>query len=177
MKTTLGVTALAGAGHVLFTIILGLIVARAGKEAAKLIPPAVEHAFAVIALIILGVTFLIRGMRRSGCQHPGHHHMDEHAADPVVAAPGAVGALIMGMTLSPCVDLLSIYLAAAAYPWPVVAAVSAILAVTTLTLMLTFVWLTLHGLRMLRLDWLERNEGFVVAGILFVLAAFILFAH
>jgi hypothetical protein len=177
MKTTLGVTALAGTGHVIFTILLGLIVARAGKEAAKLVPPAAEHAFAFAALTILGIMFLVRALRRSGCQHPGHHHMEEQAHHAVVAAPGTVGALIMGMTLSPCLDLLSIYLAAAAYPWPVVTAVSVILAVTTLTLMLSFVWLTLHGLRMLRLDWLEQNEGFVVAAILFVLAAFVLFAH
>src|SRR5690242_14832680 len=100
MRTTLSVTALAGAGHVLFTIVLGLVVARAGKEAAKLIPPAAEHAVAVAALVVLGITFLVRGLRKSGCQHPGHHHMEEHASDPVVAAPGAVGALIMGMTLS-----------------------------------------------------------------------------
>ena len=175
MRTTLCVTALAGAGHVLFTIVLGLIVARVGKEVAKLIPPIVEHGFAAVTLILLGITFFVRGLRRSGCQHPGHHHGDPHGDGQPVAAPGAIGALILGMTLSPCLDLLSIYLAAASFSWPVVAAVSLVLAVTTLTLMLTLVWLTLHGLRAFKLDWLERNEGFVVAGILIVLAVYILF--
>jgi nickel/cobalt exporter len=177
VRTTLTVTALAGAGHVLLTIGLGLIVARVGKEAAHFIPPVAEHAAASAALIVLGITFLIRGLRRSGCQHPGHHH-HEHGVDrSSTAAPGVVSALVLGITLSPCLDLLSIYLAAASFPWPVIAAVSVVMAVTTLSFMVGLVWLTLLGLQRLKLDWLERNEGFVVAGILIALGVYILFLH
>lgn len=176
MRTTLGVTALAGAGHVTVTIVLGLIVARAGKELAGHLPPIVEHAAASAALILLGLFFLVRGLRRSGCQHPGHHQHDEspNRADSA-ATPGAIAALVLGMTLSPCLDLLSVYIAAASFPWPVIGAVSLVMAVTTLSLMVSFVWLTLHGLQRLKLDWLERNEGVVVSGVLIVLGIYVLF--
>ena len=176
MRTTLGVTALAGAGHVLITIALGLIVVRVGKEVAGHVPAFVEHAAASAALILLGIMFLIRAMRRSGCQHPGHHHHgDPPGATASAATPGAITALVLGMTLSPCLDLLSVYIAAASFPWPVIGAVSFVMAFTTLAFMVGFVWLTLLGLQRLKLDWLERNEGFVVAGVLILLGIYILF--
>jgi len=176
VRTTLAVTALAGTGHVLFTVVLGLIVAYAGKEIARAIPPVAEHAAASAALILLGIVFLVRGLRRSGCQHPGHHYGEPGDFRPA-AAPGAVSALVLGMTLSPCLDLLSVYIAAAAFPWPVVGAVSIVMAVTTLMFMVALVWLTLLGLKRIKFDWLERNEGFVVAGILVVLGVYMLFLH
>ncbi len=176
MRTTLGVTALAGAGHVSITIVLGLIVACAGKEIAGRLPPFAEHAAASAALILLGIMFLYRAMRRAGCQHPGHHHHGDASEGTVPPANrGAITALVLGMTLSPCLDLLSVYIAAASFSWPVIGAVSCVMAVTTLSLMLAFVWLTLHGLQRLKLDWLEQNEGFVVAGILIVLGIYVLF--
>jgi putative Mn2+ efflux pump MntP len=176
MRTTLGVTALAGAGHISVTIALGLIVARLDKELAGRLPAIVEHAAASAALILLGAFFLIRGMRRSGCQHPGHHHHDESPGDTEASAsPGSVMALVLGMTLSPCLDLLSVYIAAASFPWLVIGAVSVVMAATTLSLMIGFVWLTLHGLQRLKLDWLEQNEGFVVGGVLIALGVYVLF--
>jgi hypothetical protein len=174
MRTTVGVAALAGAGHVAFTVALGLVIAGVGKQVAHVIPPIAEHAAASAALILLGITFLVRAMRHSGCQHPGHHQPGSHG-EPVKAAPGALTALVLGMTLSPCLDLLSIYIAAASFSWPVICAVSLIMAVTTLVIMVGLVWLTLHGLQRIRLEWLERNEGFVVAAILIVLGVYILF--
>jgi nickel/cobalt exporter len=177
MRTTLSVTALAGTGHVVLTVALGLIVAIVGKQVARYIPPQVEHGAAAAALILLGIVFLVRGMRRSGCQHPGHHHGDAHGAPADSMAPGAVAALVLGMTLSPCLDLLSIYVAAASFSWVVLCAVSLVMAATTLTFMVGLVWLTLLGLQRIRLDWLERNEGFVVAAVLIVLGVYILFLH
>ena len=176
IRTTLRVTALAGAGHVVITVVLGLIVARVGKEITRFIPAYVEHVASSAALIILGITFLVRGIRRSGCQHPGHHHQrDTPAGAASAGAPGTVAALVLGLTLSPCLDLLSIYIAAAAFPWPVVGAVSLVMAATTITQMVGFVWLTLIGLQRLKLDWLEQNEGYVVAAVLIVLGVYILF--
>ena len=174
-RTTLGVTALAGTGHILLTILLGLIVSVVGKHVASLIPPFVEHAAASAALILLGIVFFVRATRQAGCQHPGHHHHGETDADASPGAPGAVAALVMGMTLSPCLDLLSIYIAASSFSWAVIGAVTLVMSVTTLTFMIGLVWLTLLGLKRLKLDWLERNEGYVVSGVLIVLGIYILF--
>ncbi len=175
MRMTLGVTALAGAGHITITIALGLAVARISKAIAVHLPAFVEHAAASAALILLGVLFLVRGMRRSGCQHPGHHHHGESPGEAdTTADPGAIAALVGGMTLSPCLDLLSVYIAAASFPWLVIGAVSVVMAVTTLASMLGLVWLTLHGLQRLKLDWLERNEGYVVASVLIALGIYVL---
>jgi nickel/cobalt transporter (NicO) family protein len=176
-RTTLTVTALAGAGHVLFILALGFVVARAGKEAAARIPPYAEHVASSVVLIALGIVFLIRGMRQSGCVHPGHHHGGPRGEASTGRAPGVISALVLGMTLSPCIELLSVYLAAATFSWQVIGFVSLVMAATTLSLMILLVWLTLIGLERLRLDWLERNEGYVVAAVLIVLGVFILTLH
>ncbi|HLJ57624.1 MAG TPA: hypothetical protein VKT77_21495 [Chthonomonadaceae bacterium] len=171
IRTTVGVAALAGAGHVGVTVVLGMAVVFLGKELALRIPPFAEHAAAAAALILLGVVFLVRARGHAGCQHHGHHQEGQVVGGPDA---GSVVALVLGMTLSPCLDLLSVYIAAATFSWRMVAEVSAIMAATTLALMVTLVWLALHGMRRLRLDWLERNEGYVVGALLILLGLFVL---
>ena len=174
VRRTLAITAAAGAGHVAITVALGLVVVAAGKQLADRIPAWVEHGAAAATLMLLGAAFLVRASRRSGCQHPGHHHAESDDAQTDANSRGAIGALVMGMTLSPCLDLLSIYVAASSFSWQVVGAVSVVMAVTTVTLMATFVWLTLLGLQRLNFGLLERNEGYIVGAMLIVLGGYIL---
>lgn len=177
VRRTLIVTALAGTGHVLLTVSLGMILAFMRKGLLRAIPPAAEHAATTGLLIALGLYFAVTGLRHKGsCHHHGHGHGEDGVCAPSTQelhgrlgkGPTVMGALVLGMTLSPCLDLLSVYVAASAVPWPVLIAISVIMAVTTIGLMLLLVWLTLHGLKHVKLDWLERNEG---VGLGFILIA------
>ena len=186
VRRTLLVTALAGTGHVLLTVLLGMVLAVMGKGLLRAISPAAEHAATTGLLIALGLYFAGTGIRCGGsCHHHGHAHGEEGVCAPATQrlrgplgeGPTVMGALVLGMTLSPCLDLLSIYVAAAtaAVPSSVLVAISATMAVTTIGLMLLLVWLTLHGLKHVKLDWLERNEGVALGGILVALGILLFF--
>ncbi len=195
MRRTLLVTMLAGTGHALLTTILGLLVASVGKGLQRAIPPQAEHAATGSVLILLGLYFVypaLRG-RSTGCQHPAHapDPVHDHDAAPaghshaghspttlaqrLGSAPSVMGVLVLGMTLSPCLDLLSVYVAASALSWPLLLLISLMMATTTVAIMSLLVWLALHGLEMLHLAWLERNEGLVVGLLLIALGVLLFF--
>lgn len=199
-RRTLIVTALAGTGHALLTVMLGMVLAVVGKGLLRAIPAAVEHLATALLLIVLGLYFVVSSLRKGqGCHHHAHEHTVEIEAGetqeaaghrdadteitgtkiemksgPLGRDPTMMGALVMGMTLSPCLDLLSVYVAASAFSWQVLGAICLIMTATTVGLMVLLVWLTLHGLRRVRLQWLERNEGTVV-GVTLVLLGGLLF--
>ena len=189
IRRTLTVTALAGTGHVMLTILLGLLIAGAGKKLLQSIPPQTEHAATAILLILLGVYFAYPALRGrwTGCNHPAHVHSENgeessqgiatpgSIAQRIGTAPTVMGALVLGMTLSPCLDLLSVYVAASALSWSALAAISLIMAGTTVGLMVLLVWLTLLGLQRLNLKWVERNEGLIVGGTLIALGILLFF--
>ena len=184
VRRTLTVTALAGTGHVGLTILLGLFLAGVGKEALKAIPPFMEHAATAALLIALGGYFVWASVR--GGEHGGHSHghnltdesgQTEHGgvSGRFARNPTVIGALVLGMTLSPCLDLLSVYVGAAARPWHVLLLMSLLMASVTMGLMLSLVWLTLHGLQKLNLHWLEHNEGLAIGGLLILLGILLFF--
>ncbi|MBC7529511.1 MAG: hypothetical protein H7308_18440, partial [Chthonomonadaceae bacterium] len=84
-------------------------------------------------------------------------------------------ALFLGMTLSPCLDLLSVFIAASRSSWTTIAGVSLTMAVVTLSSMLTLVLLAHKGLERVRFGWLERNEGYAVGGALVGLGILLFF--
>ena len=82
---TLAVTGLAGAGHVLFTIALGVLVVWGGMA----INSRIGKAFPLIAgsaLIALGLFYLVRQVRGAGHSHlfgsHSHYQHDHHSHDP-----------------------------------------------------------------------------------------------
>ena len=197
LRQTMRVTLLAGIGHLLMTICLGVALASVGSVAWKNIPESVEHTVTAVVLIVLGLYFAWPNLRGSGgCHHPhGHdYHLEDSSVPETVAQtvpqtvppmPGRLhrigaaqtvtGTLVMGMTLSPCLDLLSIYVAASTMSRMTLVLVSLIMVVVTLGLMTLLVWLTLRGLEKLNLRWLEQNEGLAVGGVLVVLGIILFF--
>ncbi len=194
VRRTLFVTILAGTGHALLTMILGLLVASVGKGLQRAIPPQAEHAATSGILILLGLYFVLPILRArlagrppsphseeephdQAGSHAGHSHAD-HAPDTLAqrlgSAPSMMGVLVLGMTLSPCLDLLSVYVAASALSWPSLLLIGLLMATTTVAIMSLLVWLALRGLELLRLSWLERNEGLVV-GVLLIALGILLF--
>jgi nickel/cobalt exporter len=172
---TLAIAALAGAGHIVTTIALGLILTVGGKALHKVLPEGLDHAAASVLLVALGLYFIFRARRGDHvCAHPHDHEGEEKFEQRLEADMTAVGALVLGLTLSPCLELLPVFLAAAGLSWTMLLVVSLVMTLTTLSIMLLLVWLTLHGLERLNLRWLEKNEGVLIGGILIALGVVIL---
>ena len=182
VRQTITVALMAGGGHVVLTVALGLVVVAVGKTLQLAIPPEAERLAVGILLVALGFYFVVSGIRGGGHAHlpedcvvEGHDHAhgQGHSAsaflERVGQNPTVVGVLILGMTLSPCLDLLSLFVAAASFQWPVIVGVSMVMAVTTLTIMLGLVGLTAMGLERVRLAWLDRYEGPIVGALLIIL--------
>lgn len=183
---TLGVTALAGTGHTLFTALLGMLLAFFGIALSERI----GNIFVWIAggaLMVIGLYYLIRarnghahGHWFSGHQHEHHDHAHDHSL--ALPAPksdwGATLGLLALLTFSPCEGFLPVYVSGIRFGWSGFLLLTLILSVATVTGMILFTWLTLTGIERWRLSILERYEGTIMGALLFLLGALIiLFEH
>ncbi len=180
---TLGVTALAGTGHVLVTALLGLLIAWFGIALDRTIG-AWFPVLAGGALIALGIFYLYRQVTGKGhahhhlfCGHSHAHtgeleHEHDHAAAPVGARPAApsdrvaITSLLALLTFSPCEAFLPIYASGVRYGWSGFALLTMILSVGTVAGMVLFTWLTLMGVRKVKLGLLERYESGLIGALL-----------
>ena len=180
VRRALIITAAAGSGHVLMTLVLGAVGAVAGKAILARVPESLEHAITAGSLIALGLFFAIPALRgHSKCEHDHDYGLSDAKPGDLAAAPGreptVMGALVLGLTLSPCLDLLPVYVAASGLSWSGIALIGLLMAAVTLTLMLALVWAALKGMKRLNLGWLEENERLAVGSILVILGVVLLF--
>ena len=198
---TLVVTGIAGSGHVLFTIALGVLVAWGGIA----LNAKWSRTFPLIAggaLIAVGLFYLVSQLRgRHVHAHVhlfgahGHHSKHQHNDDAHLrgnhyheqeeieeiedqwSRPRSDWAVIAGLvallTFSPCEAFLPVFLTGAKYGWFGFALLSAILAIATVAGMIVFTWLTLLGLQRLRFKALEKYEPIIV-GVVFCLLGLII---
>lgn len=159
---TLRITLLAGAMHVLSTLLVGISVAFAGNILSEHIE-AFTAWIAPLLLTLLGVFFIYR--------HYYHHHL--HIQAPV-SGRSVVATLALAMFFSPCLEIEAYFLAAGSYGWSVIALVALLYAGVTLSGMLLWVWMVLGGLQ--RLDWhkLEHNAG-LITGLTMVASGLLLY--
>lgn len=190
---TLSVVALCGAGHVLFTALLGALVVWLGIETSKW-TGGIFPWIAAAALVLLGIFYLVRQGRGGGHghhhfganhDHGGHHHDHDHdhahphgnsnhgehakaQADSTSDAKIILGLFAL-LTFSPCEGFLPVYLSGIIYGWPGFVTLSAVLAIATVAGMMVFTWLTLAGIERLRLEFVERYEsGILGAALIFL---------
>jgi ABC-type nickel/cobalt efflux system permease component RcnA len=175
----LTITALAGAGHILFTIVLGVLLVALGLQISR----AAGEIFPLIAgglLIVIGLFYLYRQVRGLHHSHGHHHHGHGHGHDhdethdaPPPAGRRADRAVIVSLlallTFSPCEGFLPVYLSGIAYGWLGFLALSLVLATATLAGMVILTWITLAGFQRLRLHALERVENGVLGAMLCLL--------
>jgi nickel/cobalt exporter len=180
---TLGITALAGTGHVFFTAVLGLLIAWFGIVLNKSVGiwfPWVAGA----ALLLLGSFYLYRQLSGKGHAHHhlfcGHEHVHvgeleheaHHHAAPIPHRHGAssdrvaITSLLMLLTFSPCEAFLPIYASGVQYGWTGFALLTAILSVGTVAGMILFTSLTLAGVQRVNLGILERFESGIIGVLL-----------
>lgn len=192
---TLGVTALAGSGHVLVTAVLGLLIAWFGIALNERIGSWFPR-IAGAALLSLGAFYLYRQLTGKGhahhhlfCGHPHKHtgaleHEHHHDAPPIsarAAAPSdriAITSLLALLTFSPCEAFLPIYASGVRYGWTGFALLTAILSVGTVAGMVLFTWLTLAGVEKIKLGLLEKYESGLIGALLCAVGLLIiLFEH
>jgi nickel/cobalt transporter (NicO) family protein len=174
----LGITALAGSGHVLFTAVLGLLLTLFGFA----LHEKVGNWFPRIAggaLLLFGLFYLYRqligkvhGHSRVIGEDPQVHAAHRPSDDPNRSGPAlmhtptprpvsdriAIISLLALLTFSPCESFVPFYVYGIRYGWMGFALLTAILSVATVAGMIVFTWLTLAGMRRINLRLLEKYE-------------------
>jgi nickel/cobalt exporter len=192
---TLAVTGFAGVGHVIFTTALGVLIVWGGMA----INSRIGNAFPFLAggaLIALGIFYLVRQMKGGhghvhlfgghSAEHHSRDHGDHHHLHPDDSIEdeervlerdwsrqrsdwAAITGLLLLLTFSPCEAFLPVFLTGAKYGWLGFALLSTVLAVATITGMITFTSLTLLGLQRLQFKTLEKYEPLIVSAVFFIL--------
>jgi len=162
---TLGVTLLAGLGHVGLTIVLGLAVVAAGLVA----QPHLGDSFHWVVgglMAALGVFYLVKGRHKHATLETGRKFASDRAA---------ITALVVLLTLSPCEAFLPYYLAGMEHGVAGFLTLSAVLLAATSAGMLIFTGLSLAGFNRLGLARLEQYEELILGGALIVIGAAVAF--
>ena len=198
---TLLITALAGCGHVLFTAVLGFLIAWGGMT----LSDKIGNTFPLIAggaLLLFGLYYVIQQLRGKSHGHAhlvgghshgehdhGHHELDhEHSSDcgyarettppPRKSDWAAIASLLALLTFSPCEGFLPVYVSGVRYGWGGFFMLTLILSVATVAGMVLFTWLTLAGIEKLNLKFVEKYESGVMGGMLCLLGLLIMiFEH
>lgn len=160
---------LAGGGHVLMTVILGIMVALAGKV--------IISSFDVLLLpvtsgilIVFGLVYLGLGLRTRNSNSKNHHRL--RMSDKTTSL-----SLFLMLTLSPCEAVIPVFFAASPYGWMTLLFLILIVAFATIGGMLLLVYLSLIGYKRIHSHWLEENERTVIGTILILLGLFVLLYH
>ena len=164
-RKTLAVTALAGGGHIVSTVVLAVILMTAGM--------ALEERFGLVLTRIAGAVLIGFGLlylfSKAPAVQPGEARPRRRVSD-LAAILGLVGVLV----LSPGETFASVLLAGLPYGWGGFAVLSLVLASATLGGMLLFTGASWAGAARLRLDVVERYERLLLGGALCVLGVLIL---
>jgi nickel/cobalt transporter (NicO) family protein len=177
---TLAVTALAGAGHVLFTALLGFFIAWFGI----VLNEKIGDWFPRLAggmLLLLGLFYISRQIVTKGHSHKhlvgGHPHASDahdHEHTRRVSDRVAIMSLLAMLTFSPCEAFLPIYASGVRYGWSGFALLTVILSVGCVAGMVIFTALTLAGVRRIKLGLLEKYESGMMGVLLCVIGVLII---
>ena len=163
---TLGVTLLAGLGHVALTILLGLVLVLAGLA----LQPSLGSVFHWIVgglMVAVGVFYVVRSRRA--------HALPEAGRKTYGSDRAAIAALVTLLTLSPCEAFLPYYLAGMEHGWQAFLLLSLVLMVATAAGMLIFTSLSLAGFKRLGLQWVERYEQTILGAALILVGLAVAF--
>lgn len=163
---TLGVTLLAGLGHVGLTIALGLGLVVAGLA----LEPKLGGLFHWVVgglMVAVGLFYMARGRHNHAVPEAGRR---SYASDRA-----AIIALVTLLTLSPCEAFLPYYLAGMQHGWQAFLVLSAVLMAATAAGMLIFTSLSLAGFKRLGLQWVERYEETILGAALVLVGVAVAF--
>jgi len=184
LNRTLAVTTLCGIGHVLGSVMLGLVGIGLGLAVGQLdIIEGVRGDIASSLLISFGLVYAVWGLRKAQRDQPhahvhlhsdgtahdhhhSHHHEHSHVHDGGVSKRNLTPwALFVIFVLGPCEPLIPILMyPAATSSFLDLALVTIIFAVVTVATMLLMVYLAQRGIRLIPLQRIERYTH-AIAGV------------
>lgn len=163
-REVLMATGIAGAAHVLSTILVGIIVGWLGFALYSQYEWVI-YSVAPAILILLGMLYLFWDRRGNGHEH----HLEETAEAHHKSKRSIIGSLVVAMFFSPCLELETYYFTAGMYGWSAIIAVSVVyLVVTVLGMMLLAYW-GLRGVRKFELDILEHRDKAITGWVLIII--------
>jgi cytochrome c biogenesis protein CcdA len=166
LAKTLTITAISGLGKSLVTVALGVGVAFLGLQITRYVEGG--ERFTGGLLLLLGLGFIVFAER--------HHHNDA-STTPILSDKAAAFSLFTMAVLSPCVELLPLFLAASTSPWPVLLLMALALTVANLLGMVFLTALVYKGIKVLRLEWLERHERQLIGAVLILIGLALVVYH
>lgn len=167
---TLQTTLYLGLSHVTSTILLGIILFWLGKSLGHKMESFFELVVP-IGLIIMGFYFMYR-------HHTHHHfHIDEQEAIKQKSKWKIISTLMLLMFFSPCLEIEANFLLAGQYSFYFVLLLSLVYAVISVTGMLLFVTISMHGLKKMNWHKIEHNAGLISGIILIVTGILSFFIH
>lgn len=178
---TIAITALAGAGHVAVTAVLGVLITWFGTA----LSASIGEWFPRIAgavLLLFGCYYIVRQIVGKGHVHFAYPHehlheagMDRHDHGPQRTSDrAAIASLLAFLTFSPCEGFLPIYVSGIRYGWLGFALLTVILSVATVAGMILFTSLTLAGLGKIKLGALEKHESALMGALLCLVGVLVL---
>jgi nickel/cobalt exporter len=163
-RRTLGIAALAGAGHVLITAGLGLLLILLGMAVDAGLRPWLPR-IGAMALVVLGLAYLLGWIHRHGAAQEGPNR----SADRI-----AIAGLVLTLALSPCEAFLPVYLTGFQHGWLGFGILSLVLAAGTGLAMMIFTAVSLIGATRLGLDRLAKYETRLLGTILILIGVVVL---
>ncbi|MDB5203291.1 MAG: hypothetical protein JWQ27_2700 [Ferruginibacter sp.] len=154
------VTFLSGLAHALSTILIGMLLGRLGQTLAVNLSY-FTHFIAPALLVTVGVFFIY--------QHHRHKHFHLHNnPQPSLSKRKIITALLIGMFLSPCMEIEAYFLLAGAEGWWAVLLIAGIYLVISVSGMLVWVNLAYRGLLKINAHTLEHKSGIITGWTLVV---------
>ncbi|MGZ8363023.1 MAG: hypothetical protein ACXW3D_04105 [Caulobacteraceae bacterium] len=160
-RRTLSVAALAGAGHILFTVVLGAAIVALGRVLDQRYSGVLELLTGAL-LICLGLYYLLRPVLSKTVvetDQPRRYGSDR----------AAIIGLVVLLTFSPCEAFLPVFLSGARYGLVGFLALAGVLTVATFAAMMLFTSVAIAGAYRFRLDRLARYESLVIGLLLCLL--------
>lgn len=162
---TLTATLITGFSHTLSTIIIGIIVGLIGIKLSGSYNFIMEYVAPSI-LIAIGAIYVLTGIKN----HEHHSHSKLENANRGSRSKSRTGILVslsVAMFLTPCVEIEAYYFQAGMIGWKGIFIVSAVYTLTTVLLMLLFVYAGYKGTQQLKSHTLEHHEK-LITGIVLV---------
>lgn len=177
---------LAGAAHVLVSVVLGAIIIAVGLSLRSVVESRTDLIVGAV-LILTGLVSLILEATGRGHHHDGHDHdghSDEHDGhhdeardkhdDAHRPLPHGLGLLIpFGAAASPDLTILPVFVAAAALGAGAAIGSLIVFTVVTVATFVAFTTLAAAGSYQLTSPWLDRHANTVTALVLIVIGALI----
>ncbi len=163
---TLRATLYLGLAHVLSTVLLCIGISFLGHSLFEKYSNRFDQ-FSGILLILYGMFFIYR--------HYNHHHF-HFSAESLNKKNSTFSALMLQlltiMFFSPCLEVVAIFFNAGKFGFITVALLTIFYAVISISGMLIWVNLVLHGLKKINWHRIEHNAGLLTGGVLVLMGVF-----